>query len=276
MAALKSRPESRSELCFPFRYKNVAIGTINFESGIVGAFDSDIDFLILLKNFFEETYASYFSLSDTIWMQQLSQYADPLHELSNYLATPIFNERQKEILRSLFFNRVLDDEQSKNTNMNELMQWFHRWVRSHFDQETDDIVDKIESILEFNGTPNSTMSRAVFDTIRSIIRNLVVNIVSYSYVDLDKIIVSMTARYRTTNDNDNDNIRIRLKSFGIFDDEELDSMCVSPIQREYDLARPEHQGMYLIGLLTRSVGGYVNVCSTQSGSETVIEFVVPK
>ena len=100
-----------------------------------------------------------------------------------------------------------------------------------------------------------------------------INIVNYSYIDADKVIVSASGLFGVSSQSQE--IRVRLKSFGPFDEEDLDVLCLRPIKRPYDVAKPEHFGMYSLGLLVRSVGGHVTICPASQKDETIIEFKVP-
>ncbi len=94
-------------------------------------------------------------------------------------------------------------------------------------------------------------------------------------LDKDKIIIAATPRHRRES-LIKDNIRVRFKTFGIIDENDLSVLCLHPIKRSYDISRPEHFGMYTLGLITRSIGGFVAVCEPCTSGETIIEFVLPK
>ncbi len=272
-SAFATRPKTLSEVCMPFFFQETVIGTINIEAPQKSAFDDDLDFLLMFKSSLEDYYRQLFEVEDLGWTRQLTRFADPMHELSNYLDSGFFDKQQRAVLEKLFFSSRAEDSGLQTLTLGQLQTWLSHWVHSYFDKESSDLISVIEGIVEINGPRDTALDPAASYIVRSIIRNLVINIVNYSYIDADKVLVSASGLFGLRSRSDE--IRVRLKSFGPFDDQDLEVLCLRPIKRPYDVAKPEHFGMYSLGLLVRSVGGHVTICPASQYDETIIEFKIP-
>ncbi len=273
-SAYQVRPHSRSEICFPFRFGNTVIGTLNLESSAANGFDDDIEFLLSLKSSLEILYRSYFEAFDLDWYRILTKFADPLHELENYLDTDLFSDDQKYILRDLF---IKQEEKFKNNNshsIDSIIPWFKQWVREYYSEETDDLLNEVLGIVEFNLINGFNVQSSTFYAITAIIRNLIKNIEDHSNIRRDKIIIANSARYRSEQVSEN-YLRIRLKTYGYFEAGVLDSLCFRPILKSTSKGTSRHYGAYILGLLARSVGGFVVLDQHENGYPVIIEFSIP-
>ena len=269
------RQESKSEICVPFRFGDVAIGTINIESSMHDAFDDDIDFVLSLRSSLEEVFSRYFHNTDLDWHKLLTRFADPLHELENYLDTNFFNDEQKTVLYDLFLRKRQLSEEYEMRTLKTLRESIYGWINSYYDSETEEIKSDVREILEYNVRDDEVINQALFEAMSSILRNLLKNIEDHSNIRKDKIIISSTARFRRQGEG-GDNIRIRYKTHGYISDEILNQMCLRPIYRSNEGQITRHYGMYILGLLARSVGGFVSINRDVKGYPVVIEFTLPR
>ena len=272
--ATQYRETSLSEFCMPFRFGNVTIGTVNLESSLKRAFDDDIEFLLLFRSALEDLYRKHFEVFDLEWYKLLTKFADPLHELENFLDTDFFDSSQKSVLRDLFISGKKIDEDKSRPMLADLTSWFDDWVRSYYRKESRDFKDDIKSIVEFNIEKDVNLQPAVFSAITAIIKNLITNIEDHSYIRRDKIIISNSTLYRGRPE-DGKNLRIRYKTFGYFDNETLEAFCLRPIERSQPNENTRHYGAFVLGLLARSVGGYVVVDKSDKGYPVFVEFTIP-
>lgn len=268
------RETSLSEFCMPFKFGDVTIGTVNLESSLKRAFDDDIEFLLLFRSALEDLYKKHFEVFDLEWYKLLTKFADPLHELENYLDTDFFNTAQKAVLKDLFVSDSKIDGRDTNSVLADLKPWFSEWVRSYYQKESQDFVDDVQSIVEFEISRNVSLSATVFAAITAIVKNLITNIEDHSYIRRDKIIISNSPLCQGHSE-DEKSLRIRYKTFGYFDDDTLEVFCLRPIERVTTNKNTRHYGAFVLGLLARSVGGYVAVEKSNEGYPVFVEFTIP-
>jgi hypothetical protein len=114
----------------------------------------------------------------------------------------------------------------------------------------------------------------VFAAITAIVKNLITNIEDHSYIRRDKIIISNSPLCQGHSE-DEKSLRIRYKTFGYFDDDTLEVFCLRPIERVTTNKNTRHYGAFVLGLLARSVGGYVAVEKSNEGYPVFVEFTIP-
>lgn len=155
-----TRPKTTSELCFPFYFQESVIGTLNIESSSRGAFDDDLDFLLMFKSSLEDFYRKLFEFEDLGWTRQLTRFADPMHELSNYMDTGFFTRPQKEVLKRLFFEPRREFREPESQTVGQLRSWVFHWIRSYFDKESADLIEIISDIVEINGSADVVLDQS--------------------------------------------------------------------------------------------------------------------
>ena len=267
--AIKSRKDLLSEICFPLLAGNVPFGTLNIESQVKRAFDDDIQYLIGIKKAIESFYSNLLHTNDLQWIRSQINRHENIHEIKNDIKMKKFDEKTSKRLTQLL---LLDfHEQSivnyKNESIKERMD---SWIDQMYSPLIEAQRESIHAILEYNLEPDIKLPRSLTENVIIILKNLVQNIVSHGDRFHDKIIISTGPFYKIS---DLDNIRIYMRTYGIIDYDVIDKIGIVPIRTHHNDI--PHYGMFLIGMMTRILGGAMHVSRKSTSDYYVVELKIP-
>jgi len=268
-SAIKSRKDLLSEICFPLLAGNVPFGTLNIESQVKRAFDDDIQYLIGIKKAVEAFYSNLLHTNDLQWIRSQINRHENIHEIKNDIKMKKFDEKTSKRLTQLL---LLDfQEQSAANHKNEpIKERMDSWIDQMYSPLIETQREKIHAILEYNLESNVELPLDLVENVIIILKNLVQNIVSYGDRLHDKVIISTNPFYKI---GDRDNIRIYMRTYGIIDSDVIDKIGIAPIRTHHNDI--PHYGMFLIGMMTRILGGAMHVSRKSTSDFYVIEIKIP-
>jgi len=290
--SIKSRVGTKSEICFPLLQGGVSVGVINFEANELDAFEGDIAFLLTIKNLLEDHYNKFYEYHDQQWFKKNASFTDDLHELDNYLRVEgFFSSKQASVLNRIFFHKETDDLTEKSGTLDFFEEWYLNWSRTYYEQYYDEAnIKSIQRLVRFYGKSDFQIPRRVLQSLKIIIKQFVNNIDKYAYIDSDFIVVDCTLpNLKNSKDGSSHNlgskIRLRVVTYGLISPDILERICLRPINKYSHLKQSDepHYGMYLVGLLVRSLGGAVVVSGpdnqqpnqVEKQGSTIFDIIVP-
>jgi len=270
--ALTSRSRSLSEICFALLAGDVPFGTLNIESDVKGAFDDDVRYLLAVKRAIEAYYNNLLYSNDLQWIRsQINRYEN-IHELKSYASIGFFDKPTEQLLSKLLWLPPQKLEQlgrSGDYEPHALKDRVNHWIDQMYSGLSPENIQSVKSVLEYNIDENINMPTILFESIESIVKNLVQNIVRYGDQRRDKIIVSTRPFYDI---GDQGIVRIYVRSHGKIGADTLDKFGLVPIT---DIVGNLHFGMFLVGMLTRILGGVLHVSRNEVAPYHVIEIRIP-
>jgi len=266
---IKSRKNLLSEICFPLLAGNVPFGVLNIESQVKGAFDDDIQYLIGIKKAIEAFYSNLLHTNDLQWIRSQINRHENIHEIKNDIKMELFDKKTSKRLTQLL---LLDfHEQSAVDYKDEpIKERMDSWIDQMYSPLIETQREKIHAILEYNLEPNIELPRGLTENVIIILKNLVQNIVSHGDTFHDKVIISTYPFYKI---GDWGTIRIYMRTYGIIDYEVIDKIGIVPIRTHHNDI--PHYGMFLIGMMTRILGGAMHVSRKSTSDYYVIELKIP-
>jgi len=268
-SAIKSRKDLVSEICFSLLAGNVPFGVLNIESQVKGAFDDDIQYLIGIKKAIEAFYSNLLHTNDLQWIRSQINRHENIHEIKNDIKMKLFDDKTSKRLTQLLLLNF--HEQSAVNSKNEpIKERMDSWIDQMYSPLIETQREKIHAILEYNLESNVELPLDLAENAIIILKNLVQNIVYYGDILHDKIIISTRPFYKI---GDWNTIRIYMRTYGIIDYDVIDKIGIVPI-RTHQTGMP-HYGMFLIGMMTRILGGAMHVSRKSTSDYYVIEIKIP-
>jgi len=266
---IKSRKNLLSEICFPLLAGNVPFGVLNIESPVKGAFDDDIQYLIGIKKAIEAFYSNLLHTNDLQWIKSQINRHENIHEIKNDIKLKLFDEKTRKRLTQLL---LLDSHEQTRVNYKNkpIKERMDCWIDQMYSPLIEAQREKIHAILEYNLEPNIELPRGLTENVIIILKNLVQNIVAHGDRLHDKVIISTRPFYKI---GDWDTIRIYMRTYGIIDCDAINKIGIVPIRTHRDDI--PHYGMFLIGMMTRILGGAMHVSRKSTSDYYVIELKIP-
>lgn len=265
---MKLRNETRSEICFALMSGTTPFATLNIEAPIPYAFDRDIDFLKMLKEAFESYYQTLTTRTDLRWLTQQVNRSDAIHELRQFQEAHYFTPEQNAKLKELFPEYHPSKERS-SVEMTSLQTAINSWISSRYSILSEDEVDTIISIVKIDHLAKRDVDPIFFRSVLTIVRNLIQNIIKHGNDQSDLVIIDDRAWFGVSH---RDTLRIYYKSAGIIDQLTLDSLCLKP---PTDASGAPRYGMFLVGTLTRLLGGSVHVARSLDAPTVSLNIHLP-
>ncbi len=267
------RENARSEICFPLISGQLPFGVLNIESPLRGAFDDDIPYLLAEKRSIEAFYDRLIHASDVVWLRSHIIRYENIHEIKNYADHGFFNKETTDILARLLWSeaeaRRTPDKKEDSISLGALKVNLEDWTyRMHSDLSEENIT-KIQSTLAFNFPHSMTVSLELFESVEVILKNLVQNVVRWGDPERDKITISVQHFYEI---KDPGVIRVRMRTYGKITGDILERIGISPIK---DKAGSLHFGLFLVGMLTRALGGVLYVSRQVNVPSHIIDVRIP-
>lgn len=269
--ALPARDNTLSEICFPLLCGDICFGVLNIESQIRDAFDEDIRYLYAVKQAIETYYSNLYYSSDYHWINtQINRY-DNIHELKNYALLGHFDKKTQNILSKFLWPTPPKNEICENCLFKDaIVNNINDFIGAMYSQLSDANINFLKGVMEYNINDEIQVNNEILNNIFIIVKNLLQNVVRYGDQLRDKIIISTYPLFKY---GDKQTIRIRLKTFGKFDDTTLSKMGIMPT---IDIEGKPHFGMFLVGMLSRIMGGTMHVSKKENMPFTIVEIRIPR
>lgn len=262
----------KSKICFPLLSNQAPFGVITIGSKVKKAFDDiDINYTRTLKKTIEAYYNNLLHLNDIQWIRSQINNYENIHELKNLVDTNIFNAKSRSLLRRYLFLNASEKTITVKKNLSSLEREIKIWISQMYCNLTNENQRKIASIVIYQFEEKNlsdTLSNDFIDSILVILKNLILNVVRYGDIDQDRIAISNKPFF---NFGDSREIRIYMKSYGSVGPD-LVKLGIVPI---FDSSNKPHFGMFLVGMLTRILGGIINVSKEELSAYHIIEIRIP-
>jgi len=265
---LKTRESSLSEICFPLLAGGMPFGTLNIESEVIDAFgENDIRYLQALQEAIEAYYGNTWHTNDIQWLRgQIDRYEN-IHELKNYHTLGLLDGHMKELVERFLMTSINERVQLIGSNILDLQSRLFEWISLIYHDLSNDNLRKIKSILKFK-LDDIDIPFDRMESIIVILKNLIRNAERYGDLRRNEITISTRPFYGIDYHN---SIRIFMKIYGAFESETLERIGIAPIAD----SKGTHFGMFLVGMLTRILGGTLLVSREVDKLEHVIEIRIP-
>lgn len=256
------REKSKSEICFPLFIGKVPFGVLNIESPIINAFDNDTHYLLSIKQAIESFYDISMKITDSNWLAARSPVYKNVHEIKQLLDTKdFFTEKQLSALKPLILyeRNVLNNEEKE---LNDLKEEIKQYLN-----EKINILEKIK-LIHWNIEGTILVNNNIFLKIKLIVFNLIENILNHSEIRKDAINFSINSVKNKVS-----TLKIKVITFGAFGEDDFHFLTFSPILK----GETYHYGMFLIGMLSRNLGGtcYIEKMTKNKKRFTIIEVIIP-
>jgi hypothetical protein len=259
-----SRALTRSEYSLPVFFKNLPIGTLNFESRLIGAFNvSDCSFLISVRNFLERIIRSSHESEDQKWMATQSFTTMNIHEIQQLRDSRKMNFTTEQIGE---LNRFIDAPTAVMTEKFDVESIIPRlceyllneYTEVHFleSAEANDMVDRTVRDLGVGTSEENCLgfNQDELVLLDYILRNLAQNKARVPRKYNEQITVAV----RTHLDGSK---YLEIRNYIVnFESVDVNLFGLRPIPRNaLSDARSHRLGLYFVGLASRRLGGSVSV-----------------
>ena len=259
-----SRALTRSEYSLPVFFKSLPIGTLNFESRLIGAFNSsDCSFLISVRNFLERIVRSSHESEDQKWMATQSFTTMNIHEIQQLRDSRKMNFTVEQIGE---LNRFIDaptavlakkfDVESIIPRLREYL--LNEYTDVHFleSAEAHDMVDRTVRDLGVGTSGENSLgfNQDELVLLDYILRNLAQNKARVPRKYNEQITVAV----RTHLDGSK---YLEIRNYIVnFESVDVNLFGLRPIPRNaLSDTRSHRLGLYFVGLASRRLGGSVSV-----------------
>jgi hypothetical protein len=260
--------DSNSELCFPFYFKNVKIGVVNFESADRKGFDKDsIQYCKNMRNLLQSFYIQSLEINDKVWLSRRTQIYQNYHEIENVINLPEFPSKFKDELNRLIEQQQisLDDKYDTLDRLLIFKEDFFAKIRditpieiyNMFYQNVFIKIDKEIIRIKFR--------KFVVDSLVIILKNILSNQRNYAENDRDQLNVLITK----------DIIHFNINSSRPLLSPENKRYLISPFETVQNELKKTHYGLFTIGMLARQLGGYSNIFFNWKKSKTYLRILIP-
>jgi len=264
---LLTRSLTRSEICFALRQGELTFGTLNIEAPYPGAFDQDINYLLLIKSALERSYGFAGQQIDGQWLIANAARSDSVHQLWQFQEQGnFFDKEQNQVLRAIFPPRS-EHALTGSRKLSDLCKRVLSWVKTRYDGTLEHSVVKM---LKFDHVSDSPVSALFAEAAYVIARNVIQNAVKHGEPETDLIFFDDRAWFgaRVT-----PCLRIHYRSSSQISSELLDVLGTAPVLHD-DSDRVGY-GMYNVGLLTRLLGGSLYVSRDDATARLTIDIHLP-
>lgn len=264
---LRLRETTRSEICFPIVSGDVAIGTLNIESSAYRAFDGDIIYLKTLCHFIQDLFLTLYRITDMQYLSKQIGYYNSLHDLYTHISMGHFSEDQEKILSSLFSDRKETDR--KATASRTIKEEIDRWIDIEFTAVADDNRSIFKKILELRLNREESYPEEFKIGLMVILKNLIKNIIDHGQDESDQVIVDDSSSSGLSQAN---TVRVYSALSATIEPDTLNKLCIAPITNSEGELR---FGMFLVGLVSRILGGVTCVDRSGAGDTTSLVIQLP-
>lgn len=268
----KDDKDIKSKLFFPLLSQNVPFGVLIIEAKVKKAFDDiDINYIKTLKKAIEAYYNNLLHLNDMQWIKTQINHYENIHELKNLIETKYFNQKTKQLLRRYLYTRESEYHNNIKKDIILMERYIKIWISQMYCNLTSKSHKKIASIVNYQFEENDLtkrLSNDFIDSIQVILKNLILNVVRYGHIDRDRISISNKPFLKF---GESCEIRIFMRSYGPVGTD-LEKLGIAPI---YDSSNIPHFGMFLVGMLTRILGGTISVSKKEMLAYHIIEIRIP-
>lgn len=270
------RINSRSEICFPICYKITAIGTMNFEAPMAGAFNrADIDFLLSIVRAIESHFAVLLEINDKYWLSQRAQLDQNRHELKNeILKLKLPETKRTEILR-LIETPTRDMDNAETVALSKIVGYRDDFIRQFMPTVAGLEEISAENIKRLRvgcaidlKDLEIQMSALRMSLMLIVYHNLLLNHGQHGDYNKDSLTVDHSGRFE-------DPVHFYLKSCSrALDAVTARRASLAPmISSKHGLG--EGRGMLLVGVIARHLGGFVFVANHPERQQFTVEVNIP-
>jgi hypothetical protein len=236
------------------------------------AFIGDIPYLSAIKQSIESFYDINIKANDANWLAERSPVYTNVHEIKQLLrkntnSKIAFTAEQTEILEKLI---KLEDKipLTEYIDVKLLRNDIEEFLQKNIDIIT--YQKNIDNLFYWHIENSIFIENTKYEKIKLIIINLLENIINHSYIDKDKIDLSID---QLDLHSDFSNLQIKVRTYGVFDNETFTHLTYSPVLKKDTY----HYGMFLVGMLSRKLGGscYIERKEEKNIKLTIIEILIP-
>lgn len=251
---LNHRENTKTELCYCIFFKDVAIGTLNFESSIVNAFVNDKSYLKKIRTMLEGFLAFFYESNDKQWMARRSQQYENQHELKNLIKTGHIPENIRTFLAELVTEQNISMS-TRSVNLKALSKYRKDYIKKYKDDLDyfpsnlslikNEMVENFSHGIKVQITNNNLfIADYKLNMIKIIFKNLLDNYRKHSDIERDSVYVNFNEEDRT--------LVIMSRS-----SRKLKKDLVNKLLNESIGANlKKHDGLFIVGMLTRHLNGY--------------------
>lgn len=287
------RKNTISELCFTIYFKNIKIGTLNFESAYDRAFGTQIkktvkkfvnktdelylqdpifNYLLTIKNLVEDYLESLLESNDKYWLLKRIHIYQNIHELKSLLIRPDIRPEYLKIIKNAFYDKNVLDYKSKKID---LVEFIENFISSKLKAISAISTPLGELALKKVFFPNSHLknknilvSDEKISAIEIILKNVFSNFIKTYSEDKsrDRIIILLNKEFLSIhldfifqNFNPANNSSYLIKPFNSRNEDNLDESTM-------------HYGFFIIGAITRHLGGKCYLNPKEVGPNSVGDY----
>jgi hypothetical protein len=263
------RPTSKSELCFPLYFKQIKIGTINFESPSEDGFgtilkrtktikknideysnDTTFNYYYSIKNLIEEYSEVLFDSSDKLWLSKRIHIYQNIHELKSLLQVDDIGDQYKETIRNAInLSQEATPEDSGIELFKSIEQFYNEFI-SDIKNQSLEVARLLESKIFFQNSKNSIIhiSGETYSFLNILFKNVFSNFNRLDkFSDGEFINVSLSKNVLT--------LKIFF-AFNNYSEKNIDKYFVRPFSDIIRESKKVHYGLFLIGMITRQLKGF--------------------
>ncbi len=264
------RQLTASSITFPIFLGKCPIGTINIESQLVHAFDEHLTFLKSAISMIESYFNQLLLVNDNSWIKNRVFTYDGVHELRQYCDAKKFDTKTCSVLQKYLFSNI-EKQEFGEISIDKIEQE----IRDEID-ESNKAMDKtskdLQNLIHFNINVKGILDGQTVNLMKLIVRNLLNNISRYGDPRKDKItIIIRKPKHEITCSE----IRIYARTCGFINNEIIDKFGIIPVQKEEKQVDNLRYGMFIVGMLCRTLGGTLDIGSSKKRNLTFIEIRLP-
>lgn len=260
------RFDAKSEICFNMRFKGSKVGTINFEYPMVRGYEPELEFLQAIVSAVENHLTLLLEFSDKHWLTRRAQYEQNVHEAENLIRTSNLSEHSKTEITE-YLRRGLLVEQGVNRQLQDISIYFKSYLEKLVPCGTLHVNRCYHIDLP---EPFITIDAYWLGLVEIILKNILDNFFTYCDPRRDSIIV----RHRVGDRVNSDLILIKISGSLPFPKEVLRHGTFRPLPSP-DILKHESKGLLLVGILTRQLGGVVEIANSIGSSRCSLLVKIP-
>lgn len=271
------RKNSNSELSFCVFFKSVPIGVLNFESPIVKGLSDDRRFLKKIRTSLESYVTILYESNDKNWLARRSRVYQNLHEIKNIIGSKSFpTTYASEIDKYIELNETVD-RSIDMVNIIELSNFRDQYLDSYFEELKQTVPMKSirnEMFKEFSkgcnvGLVNTNLSIESYkmNLLKILYKNLLDNYKKWSKRESDSVNLNSIHKKNS--------IEFYVKSSRLYDTSILGKLLSEPFTTLDGSVPKSHYGMFIIGMISRHLGGYAYAVNNQNLDGSSINIIIP-
>jgi hypothetical protein len=259
------RTNAKDELCFCIYFKSVPIGVINFESPLRKGLIEDRQFLKKVRASIENYITVIYECNDKQWLARRSHVYQNLHEIQNLIKSEGINkEFRKAIGQYIEVNEVIG-RSIEPKKIASIIQERKKYLRDYkkelsninpfFKARNKRIYEVSFGIKIFPIDNDVYLEGYKYDMMTILYKNLLDNYIKFADLEHDSILV-----YQKRN---SDFLTFKVNSSVMFDEDYVSKLLVEPYSKNTDEMEKAHYGMFIIGMITRHLGGYAHISNSK-------------